>query len=415
MPRLSTGIRPVDDLIGGVRLGDNLVVEVDEGGNVDPFVTSFLRSCRLSRLLYVSFHVSPFGVLSRAGEAWDDERFILVDCFTEGLGAGDETFARFYRSRRARDLQLIRVERPVDPTSVQAELSRLERELGRGARYLFDSVTGMQRLWGAEAALDAFLRTCPRLFDLRTVAYWVLERPAHDLAFLSQLAHATQVALSLSGNGEGQLVQVLKAEGRSPNTVGQTLRLRFEDGKVRAIRDSKEERVRLGQVLRARREVQGLSQSELARLIGVSPSALSQAERGTAGLSGATLAKAWRALGLPVTGDESEIGSVTGVSRQGSRPEQLIASGLSAEQLAETPAGARALVLRFAPHAKGTGSPFPTKRDEVAFLISGRLKIRVGFDELELGPGDAIALLDEPVRGWENSTGEEARLLWVIA
>jgi hypothetical protein len=58
-------------------------------------------------------------------------------------------------------------------------------------------LTSMQRLWGPEPALALFLRCCPRLYQQRTVAYWLLERDAHPPAFRPRLADITQVILDL--------------------------------------------------------------------------------------------------------------------------------------------------------------------------------------------------------------------------
>src|SRR3972149_11365035 len=138
MARPSTGLRPLDDLLGGLRVGDNVVWEAGEDTSLAPFIPAFVRASRRARgLVYVSVNVSPPEVLDRFGDAWEPERFLLVDCFTDGLGRGEETFRRFYRSRRAREVRGHRIA-TADHRSVQTELESIERDLGQGTSYVFD-------------------------------------------------------------------------------------------------------------------------------------------------------------------------------------------------------------------------------------------------------------------------------------
>src|SRR5688572_19654674 len=81
---MTTGLPTLDVFIDGLRYGDNVIWELD-GPEETPFVEAFLRGSRGSPLVYVSFHVSPRAILDRFGAVWDPERFVLLDCFTEGL------------------------------------------------------------------------------------------------------------------------------------------------------------------------------------------------------------------------------------------------------------------------------------------------------------------------------------------
>ena len=87
--------------------------------------------------------------------------------------------------------------------------------IGEGTRYIFDSLTGMQHLWEDETkTYQFFTYACPRLFDLKTVAYWILEKDAHTLAFRANLRHVTQIAVDLSCQDEQLFLKVGKSEGR---------------------------------------------------------------------------------------------------------------------------------------------------------------------------------------------------------
>ena len=408
---MTTGIRALDELLGGLRYGDNVVWEVD-GPEEAPFMAAFLRGSKGDPLVYVSFHVSPQAILDRFRTVWDPERFVLLDCFTDGLARGDPAVASFYRRSRPFPVRVERVEAPTAPEAVNELMTELEMELGRGARYLFDSLTGIQELWGREEALSLFLRSCPRLYDLRTAAYWLLQRGAHDAPFLARLRHVTQVVLALTEAEGTTSLRLAKAQGRPPGTAGRSARVSFQGHRIRLLPQPRPAEPPLGELLKSQRVARGLSQAELARRIGISPSALSQAERGVSGLSGTTVERAREILGLP---PEQARGAPPPyrVRRRGAAQPRRIAPGMLAEALADTP-GHRILLVQVAPQTSGQRTPFATKREEVVSVLRGILEVRVGESQEVLHAGDTILLSEEPVSSWRNPGPEEAEALWAV-
>jgi transcriptional regulator with XRE-family HTH domain len=409
--RMTTGLPILDEFLGGLRYGDNVVWEVD-GPEETPFITAFLRGSKGSPLVYVSFHVSPQAILDRFRTVWDPERFVLLDCFTDGLAGGDPTVASFYRRGRASPARVERVEAPTAPRAVNDLLAELELELGRGARYVFDSLTGMQELWGREEALSLFLRSCPRLYDLRTAAYWLLERAAHDASFLARLRHVTQVVLELAEADGTTSLRVAKAQARPPGVAGRLARVAFRGQAIRLLAQPAPAEPPIGELLKTHRVARGLSQAELARRIEISPSALSQVERGVSGLSSATVERARLILGLP---SDQARGAPPPyrVMRRGATEPRRVAPGMLAEELADTPAH-RMLLVRVAPQASGQRTPFATKREEVVAVLRGILEVRVGESQEVLHAGDTILLSEEPVSSWRNPGPEEAEVLWAV-
>ncbi|MGH2540769.1 MAG: hypothetical protein ACRDGK_09625 [Actinomycetota bacterium] len=237
MARPSTGLRALDDLIGGVRVGDNLVFETSTETAIDGFVSAFVHaSRRAAGLAYVSFHVPPSVVLDRfAAELGPGA--VLVDCYTDGAGGSEPALERFYRSKQAREMRVIRVREVAEVDAVQRTMTTLEDDLGPNTRYVFDSLTGMQELWGAEAALSFFLRSCPRLYELRTVALWLLDRGAHGTSFLSRLTRVTQVAVRIEADDEGYALRVVKAEGRPAEVTGRRAHIRFRSGRAALVQE----------------------------------------------------------------------------------------------------------------------------------------------------------------------------------
>ena len=416
MDRPSTGIDALDELLGRLGVGDNVVWQAPDPADIEPFVEAFLATAHGDTpLTYLSFRLPPAAVLDRFGQVWDSDRFTLLDGWTGSQHASSEPSVAV--AGLPPQALVRRLKDPTDMEQVNRELSEIEDELGPGARYVFDDLTSMQRLWGPEPALALFLRCCPRLYQERTVAYWLLERDAHPPTFRSQLADITQVILDLDTTATQpaeRTLQVVKADGHSPAVLGRTLRYAVGDnGAIDVLRTASGTRERIGEQIRAERIATGLSQAELARRIGVSPSALSQVERGRHGLSGETLTRLWATLGIPFGPAASPTSPPYRLARRGARQPLAPGSGMHGETVLQEPSGLAVHELTFAANSSGR-RPFETKQPELLLILEGALELQLGQETHTLQQGDAILLATQPVTGWRNPAREPAQVLWLL-
>ena len=178
----------------------------------------------------------------------------------------------------------------------------------------------------------------------------------------------------------------------------------------------------MGPRVRALREAMDLSLRELAGRSGVSAPMLSQVERGE---TSPTLAVATRiASGLELSLsqllrlDEAEGVSVVRASerRQGGSRR----SGHRYEVLTPPLPGQRAELSehRLAPGATTGGPDDPPMHEpgarETAVVTAGRLRLVCDGLAHELGAGDAVTFDADLPHHFENSSGDEARLLAVV-
>jgi DNA-binding XRE family transcriptional regulator len=151
-------------------------------------------------------------------------------------------------------------------------------------RLVFDSLTGMQDLWGSEDDIIRFYsRSCPRLYALETIAYWVIEKKAHSERLRARINHIAQVVIDLSLSRGKSALTIRKADKRKPATLNQPVTYWSEGHGIDALLRFEKEKgqpdmIDLGSRLKAIRRGQGMSQKELARQVGVTPSTISQIE-----------------------------------------------------------------------------------------------------------------------------------------
>jgi transcriptional regulator with XRE-family HTH domain len=184
----------------------------------------------------------------------------------------------------------------------------------------------------------------------------------------------------------------------------------------------------LGRRLRAERLGQGMGLREMARRIGISASALSQIETGKAQPSVSKLFDIVNLLGVSVDGllaghDGHQV--VVGRGQEGFFSLQRaddhetleLESGVRWRRLtAGSYPGVEFLHVEYRPGAcsSADGTFMRHAGQELGYLLSGRLRVDVGFDSHELGPGDSISFPATTPHRLRNDGPEPARAIWCI-
>jgi transcriptional regulator with XRE-family HTH domain len=371
----ATGIETLDRAIGGLFWGDNVVWEVTGAVAAAPF----------------------FQVVSGRRDVYDHAAFVTLS---------DEPAAI-----RARFDGLVEVidARPGRQYAAPAELlSEIERRCQRSERslLLFDPLEDMAVRWGARTAVRFFTRCCPELLEFGAIAYWSLASRDLSRDLRRDVEDVTQCVFVLSDDR----LRIRKAEGRPLGAEGSVFRLTIENGRPRL--SPAPVAARIGAALRATRVQRRLSQSDLARLAGVTASAVSQAERGRRGLSLETLLTL--AGRLNVTLDdllrgEAPTGYVLARRREprgstGTRPLALLddpASGLRA-YLVRVPAGATR-----APHLTHKGV-------ELVVVARGLVQVALATGRPVLRSGEVLLADQTPILSWRNLGQSTAALFWIL-
>lgn len=416
MNRISSGIPTLDSLIDSFHVGDNVVWELEAGTSFSVFIGSFLAQSFRDRqnVIYVSFNRSPQTILNDLGVIASPEHFTLIDCFTGGKGKNDATFLKFYDKAGAGSV--VRIEEPGNIGRFTATLNGIEDRFPPGARYIFDSLTGMQDLWGDENETHRFFTyMCPRLYDLGTVAYWILEKEAHSQRFKANLRHITQVVFDLAKRKNSLFVKALKLEGRQDREGFKSHSYEVRGESILVAPQKREAATDIGSRLKEERLKAGLSQKELADRVNVTPSFLSQLEANQTTPSLPTFLLICRALGinpgqfLDMGGEKTAASWLIRKDAVTSRPPVREGSAAIYEVASGEPHSVRIVVLPAG--ASLNRHFFYRKEDELITVLKGELSVTVGGKEARIGPGDFIHLRDTFPSQWKNEGGDDAELL----
>lgn len=370
---LTTGVPPFDDVLDGVRVGDNLVVGVHSGTGAELFAERFIA------------------------ERGDRP---LVVCTSHPR-----------RRRSSADVTIVDWSRSSDIDGVKQAVADADLSVGGDALFLFDDLSAIQDAWGPDAALDLFLWACPRLYRRESVAMWLIDPDRHRPAFMRRLTAITQVVVDVAAEEGVFELTVAKADGRPESTVGR--QTRFVGQTLEPLGFAGSHRGQLGSLIRSERTLRNIAQAELARRVGITPSALSQLERGTRGVSADTITRIWEVLGVPF-GPDAERSPGYRISRRASQPPPEASGGLSRQQLASDPSTGELWRVTAAPNSTGRGAPFPVKTPEMITVLRGVVDLEFGGDIQTLHEGDTVTTTTAAITGWANPGPVSAVLLWAI-
>ena len=424
--KISSGIGYLDHLLGFLKTGDNVIWEVEAGTYIEIFLERFIEQSlkRGHQVVYVSFNASPSTLTKRLKHIGSLENLTILDCFTAGKGNNDFVFAQFYEKEREEwPGKVIKVDNPRDLSQFRAAIDRVEVHKGKTVRYLFDSLTGMQDVWGDEnATFKFFTYSCPRLYDLQTIAYWVLEKEAHTSSFKANLRHITQVAIELEKEKGELLLKVIKVEGRFSRSV--FLPKRYEVWGEEVVFPSAGGRkpTNLGGKIKALRTKAGMTQKELAEQVGLTPSFISQLEKNLISPSLDSLIKLSEKLHASPVFFLGEDGTqrkmvIKPNERQEVQLQEMKIPGVKSQLLVSHVLNRRMepylLTLREGATIKGHFGSH--KGDEFAYIVEGELEIEIQGEKQLLRKGDGLYLESKIPSQWVNIGEGEAILLWVLS
>jgi transcriptional regulator with XRE-family HTH domain/KaiC/GvpD/RAD55 family RecA-like ATPase len=406
--RVASGVSQLDNLLGGLYIGDNVVWYDNSGSLASVFCLNFIQASQAQNrpLIYVSFDRSPKNLLEKLGVLAQNNQLIILDCFTYGKGSGSNVFLNFYKNKKSKwPCQIIRVDEPRQTDKVMDALYGIHGTLVGEVRFVFESLTGMQELWGGEQHLINFYsHSCPRLYELNTVAYWIIEKRAHSPRLRAQINQVAQVAIDLSVKRGKTALTILKAENRELDTINKSFNYWSKD--LRITFDSEKRSTEwfdLGLRLKEFRTRRGLSQTELAKLIGVTPSSISQVESNIIYPSLPALLKMAEVLAVELSSFFKESIDIT--------RRMIFPSDEAVEiKLPNLPEGnvyAKLLIpVDFKPKAEPYLLEIPPKKtlpshffihkgQEIGYLLSGKLQLKLEKSLYNIRSGDMIYLTSE--------------------
>jgi len=184
--RIRSGLAGLDEALDNIRLGDNVVWRVtsieDYRFVVEPFVRQSVGDGR--SLVYIRFAQHEPLIEAQPG----------VKIYELDPSPGFESFTDKVHEIIARE--------------------------GRGAFYVFDSLSQLQEAWSTDLMMGNFFRvTCPYLFQLDTVAYFPLLRGMHSFEAVARIRETTQLFLEAYRGEREFYLHPLKVWNRYSNDM----------------------------------------------------------------------------------------------------------------------------------------------------------------------------------------------------
>jgi len=186
LDKVSTGLPGVDEVINGLRLGDNVVWQVTDIEDYIKFARPFVKRSLEdgNRVVYVRFAqhkpVIPYQ---------DGAVIYKVDAYS-----GFESFS--------------------------TQIYQIITKEGRGVFYVFDCLSDLLSAWATDLMIgNFFVITCPYLFELNTVAYFAILKNGSSYQTVARIRETTQVLLDVYNNEGNTYLHPLKVWNRYTPTM----------------------------------------------------------------------------------------------------------------------------------------------------------------------------------------------------
>jgi pyruvate,water dikinase len=168
---IHSGIQALDEVLQGIRLGDNVVWQVDRLEDyryfAEPFAEAAIAARR--RMVYLRFASHPPVLTPRHG----------LETIELNPSLGFDYFTR--------------------------EAHRLIEAYGPGVLYVFDNLSALVVEWATDELLANFFQiTCPLLSELKTIAYFALTRGQHAHYAVARIRDTTQILVDVY-HAKGQM------------------------------------------------------------------------------------------------------------------------------------------------------------------------------------------------------------------
>ncbi|MGV7930308.1 MAG: PEP/pyruvate-binding domain-containing protein [Spirochaetota bacterium] len=182
----STGIPSLDRVINNLRIGDNVVWQVDEITDyfqfAKPYVQNALSEGR--RVVYMRF--AQHEPILQPGQY--DELYTL-DSYS-----GFESFS--------------------------TEVHSIIKREGEEVYYVFDCLSDLQSAWATDLMIgNFFMVTCPYLFELNTIAYFAILRNSLSFKTIARIRETTQVLIDVYNSEGSYYIHPLKVWNRYAPTM----------------------------------------------------------------------------------------------------------------------------------------------------------------------------------------------------
>jgi transcriptional regulator with XRE-family HTH domain len=188
--------------------------------------------------------------------------------------------------------------------------------------------------------------------------------------------------------------------------------------------------VSIGARIRDARSAAGMSVRELARRVKVSPSHVSQVERGNGSFSATVLYAVAAELGLSLDQLFDPYGASAAdrwqadpehasklVLRRADRPSIKLKDGPRWERLTpQAEDGAEFLEVVYSPRNAETNDSGLVRHQgrEYGVVLSGAISVQIGFESMILEAGDSIAFDSMTPHRFQNAVDVESRAVWFV-